>query len=414
MNTPKSIKRLSAALPPAGLTRQLSVVTLLQSIGSGVFLTSSALFFVRFLGLSATQVGLGLTLATGFAALLTLPLSRLGDTLGSKRLWTVCLLTDAVCFAIYPGVASFPSFLLLVTVLATSEAAGATSRGAYTISVLPPEQRVPAFAWVRSAFNLGFAIGAGLSALLVAIVSVDRLSVLPWTMSALLFVSVAMVLRLPNEVTRSGSDAVSPRRRRSVLRDIPFLRLAFLVGIQNADEPLLLIVAPLWLAGLDGVPDIMVPLVIVTNTAVVIVAQVPMSRGISDVAGGVKAAITAGWLLGMGCVVLLGSGLGFGISVTVASLVVAVLLLSFGEIKSSASGWILTAELSPEDSRTEYQAAWRLTGQFWRVVTPAAGVALISAVGSSGWVVFAVLFALSGYGVRAASVVYRQLGKEGH
>lgn len=403
--------RFAFLLPPAGLARRLCVVTLLQSLGSGVFLTSSALFFVRFLNLSATEVGLGFTVATAVAAALTLPLSRLGDTLGRKPLWSTCLLVDVFCFALYPAVRGFPAFLLVVTVLATSEAAGATSRAAYTISILPPERRVQTFAWTRSAFNLGFAVGAGVSAMVVTVVQISHLSVLPWTMAGLLALTFALVLRLPAQPGPGGGSATMNRpsdRRRSVLRDLPFVRLAFVTGIQSADEPLMLVVVPLWLAGLEGVPDVMVPLVVVTNTVLVIVAQVRLSRGVDDVAGGVAAATTAGWLLGLGSLVLVATGTGLRPAVTIAVVLAAVVLLTFGEIKSSASGWVLAAELSPEESRTEYQACWRLTGQFWRAVTPAAGVGLVSGLGSSGWLVIAGLFVASGYGVRAATASCRR------
>jgi len=50
-------------LPPAGLARSLCLQSALYAVGSGFFLSGNAVFFTTIVGLSAAQVGLGLSIA---------------------------------------------------------------------------------------------------------------------------------------------------------------------------------------------------------------------------------------------------------------------------------------------------------------------------------------------------------------
>ena len=53
--------------PPSALAGRLATQSLLFALGEGTFMTGSAVFFTQIVGLSAAQVGLGLTIA-GVAA----------------------------------------------------------------------------------------------------------------------------------------------------------------------------------------------------------------------------------------------------------------------------------------------------------------------------------------------------------
>lgn len=73
------MQRLSRVLPDRGLSRQLSFRTLLEAIGVGGFTTGSAFYFTHEVGLTAAQVGLGLTMAGLAASVTAVPLGRLTD-----------------------------------------------------------------------------------------------------------------------------------------------------------------------------------------------------------------------------------------------------------------------------------------------------------------------------------------------
>src|SRR5215831_4905086 len=89
--------RLRVYIPARGAGRTLALVSFIDSIGTGLFLAGSAIFFVRSIGLSAAQVGLGLSIAgvVGFAT--TVPMGVLGDRVGPRRLFVLLQLWRAAC-----------------------------------------------------------------------------------------------------------------------------------------------------------------------------------------------------------------------------------------------------------------------------------------------------------------------------
>lgn len=64
-----SAHRLREYIPDRGAGRTLAIVAVIDSTGTGLFLAGAAIFFIRAIGLSAAQVGLGLSIggAVGFA-----------------------------------------------------------------------------------------------------------------------------------------------------------------------------------------------------------------------------------------------------------------------------------------------------------------------------------------------------------
>ena len=72
-------------LPPPGPPRVLALAQLANSIGDGAFYATSALFFTRVVGLSATQVGLALTVAWAIGMLAGVPLGMVADRWGARR-----------------------------------------------------------------------------------------------------------------------------------------------------------------------------------------------------------------------------------------------------------------------------------------------------------------------------------------
>lgn len=76
---------LSSLIPETPLARKLSLQSILFAIGEGVFLTGSAVFFTQIVGLSAFQVGVGITVGEGASFLFAVPLGKVADRIGPKR-----------------------------------------------------------------------------------------------------------------------------------------------------------------------------------------------------------------------------------------------------------------------------------------------------------------------------------------
>jgi len=85
----RSASRLRALLPDHPVARRLSVQSILFALGDGVFTTGNAVYFTQIVGLSAAQVGLGLSITGVVALALSVPLGKVADRYGARRMWAV-------------------------------------------------------------------------------------------------------------------------------------------------------------------------------------------------------------------------------------------------------------------------------------------------------------------------------------
>src|SRR5687768_4560007 len=166
---------LRHARPPSPLAGRLASQSLLFALGDGAFMTGSAVFFTQIVGLSAAQVGLGLTLAGVAAFLAALPMGKLVDHFGPKKMWAVSAVGQASMFALWPFITDFPGYVAMAVGMEVVGALGSAAHGAYTIDVLPPDERVRSRAYMYSALNVGFTLGALLGGVALAFDSNDVL-----------------------------------------------------------------------------------------------------------------------------------------------------------------------------------------------------------------------------------------------
>ena len=151
---------LRQARPPSPLAGRLSAQSLLFALGEGTFMTGSAVFFTQIVGLSAAQVGLGLTCAGIAAFLAALPMGKLVDRFGPKKMWAVSATGQAAMFALWPFITDFEGYVAMAVGMEVIGALGGAAYGAYTIDVLPPDERVRSRAYMYSALNVGFTLGS--------------------------------------------------------------------------------------------------------------------------------------------------------------------------------------------------------------------------------------------------------------
>src|SRR3954453_21002345 len=153
-------ERLTRLAGPTPLVRRLSSQSVLSAFGDGVFLTGSAVFFTQIVGLSAAQVGLGLTLAGVVTFAAAVPLGKLSDTYGAKRVWAICSLIEALLYLLWLGVGGMVPFVAMLVGLELVSTASRAARNAYRFDVFPREERVSSSAYFRAARNVGYTLGA--------------------------------------------------------------------------------------------------------------------------------------------------------------------------------------------------------------------------------------------------------------
>jgi hypothetical protein len=383
-------------VPPAGLTRALAVQAMVYAVGGGLFQAGSAVFFTRALGLSAAQVGLGLSIAAGVSLLGTVPLGGLTDRYGPQRVWVVALVLDGALFATYPFVGGFAGFLAVVVALAAVDAAAGVARQVYSINALPPAERVTAMAYQRSLLNVGFGLGAAISGLVLAVDTIAAYRGMVWFIAAVFGVTALFVRRLPR--LPQAARPVEPMSRLAVLRDRPFLAVSLLSGLLTAHQTLYLTVMPLWILTRTDAPKTVIAGLVLLNTVLIVLLQVRASRGADTAPGAARASRRGALLIAVFCLVLPISGVTRG-ALTVVVLVAAAMLLIVAELVESAGTWGLTAALPPAAQRGAYVGAFRLGTQLQYLIAPAGLTALGVTTGGWGWYPTAAVFTLVGLAI---------------
>jgi MFS family permease len=420
-------------LPPAGPMRRYAFVSLVDATGTGMFLTVSVLFFTRFVGLAAGSVALGLSLA-GLAAMIgAVPLGKLGDHFGYRRVWVLVTAVQAVVYAAYPFVRTFPEFVALAAVASLAEVGGSPIRGAYLSRIAGQGQRVRARAynqavssagWALGALGAGVALGVGTRAAYVSLVLADATSFAIAAVILLTLPAVPPARSLSAESAAAGSAGAEPAdtasagtvpagsgsssrqaraaRPRPVLRDPRYLTVCVLNGLLMTYGAILTVGLPLWIVRRTHAPAWTVAGTFLASTLLVVTLQVRASRGTDTVDGAARGVRKTGALLLAACLVF-ASTTALPAPGAIIVLSAGCVLLTLGEMLQQAGGWSLSYGLAPEDRQGEYLGAFAMGTRIYDSLGPILVTSLILGLGQLGWTLLGLLYAGLALGLSAAA-----------
>ncbi|MET9380890.1 MFS transporter [Streptomyces sp. NPDC002928] len=377
----------------------LSLSTLARSVGHGIVVTISVLYFTRSVGIAAGQVGLGLTLAAVAGMVASIPAGRLADVVGARDASVGYVLLQAVALCGYALVGGFGGFLLTASLVAIAESGSTAARGALVARVVPGADRLRTRAYLRSVTNVGFSLGtvAGGIALDAGTHAVYTAELL---VGGAVFVLAGLVLLALPKPPPASADQGGPRW--AVLRDRPYVAVGLLNAVLITNSGILNVALPIWIAERTDAPTSVFAVLLLVNTVLVVLGQVPVSRGAEDVSGGARAMRRSGlWLAA--CCVLFAFAAGRPSWLAVGVLAVGVVVHTIGELLYSAGSWALSYELAPEHAHGQYQGMFGLTTQLGTAITPAITTLLIIGHGTVGWAVLAALLAAAGLAAPAVA-----------
>src|SRR5689334_4558583 len=101
---------LRNVVPPTSLERKLTVQSILSAFATGSFLTGTAVFFTHIVGLSAAQVGIGMSVSGVVVLALSVPLGKAADRVGAQRAWIVGATLEAALYFVWPWLSGFAIF----------------------------------------------------------------------------------------------------------------------------------------------------------------------------------------------------------------------------------------------------------------------------------------------------------------
>jgi hypothetical protein len=387
------VRPLAASLlPDSSVGRRLALAALVDSLGTGTFLTGSTIYLTRIVGLSAAQVGVGLSLA-GLAGLLSsVPIGVLADRLGPGRVYLAVQLWRALAYGLYALVSGPVGFVLTaVAVEAVDAATPALSQAVVGLAV-PEPRRVATLAKVRAVRNLGFGLGAAVATAVLAVGSRPAFLVMIGTNAAAVLLGALLLARGTGIAALRGPAA---DRRRGLARDGWYASAAVLNAVLSVHLSLLFTGLPLWIAGHTTVPVALVGVLVGINTVLAVAFQARFAGPAERLAGAVDTMRWAGLAFaGFGVAAwLLGQVRPAGAAAALA--VVAVVLLTCGELWQSAGGWAISYQLAPAGRQARYLATFQLGTSAQLLAGPAVLVTLVFPHWY-GWFGFAAVGAAAG------------------
>ncbi|CAM5500422.1 MFS transporter [Streptomyces avidinii] len=400
--------------PPGGRDARIMLLTqALDRAGTGVWAASSVLYFTFVVGLDAGRLGLLLG-AAGVAGIAGSPLAgHLADRFPVRTLLIGCHLIRLGALSALLAVTDFRVLLLLFAVTHLGD------RGAKTLEMLfatrvAGERRATYQALSRSSANAGYALGAGLAAIGLAVGTRGAYQVLILANALSFLVAAALVWRTreprghgPVAAARSeggGPDPVAAGEAgsagRGPWRDRGYLRFVLLDIPMNLDDSILGVGLPLWLVAHTTAPHALIPAFLVINTVLVVVLQLRVSARVEGPRRAADAVALYG-LMTLACCAFLAAAPGGGVLAASAALLAAAVLATAAELMRSVSSWELAVSLAPQRARASYLGVAGMAQSVQKSAGPLLLTGAVMVAGPAGWLAL-------GAGVAGLSLVQRR------
>lgn len=425
--------------PPGGRDARIMLLAqLLDRTGTGVWGASCVLFFTFVTGLDGRQLGLLLG-AAGVAGIAGSPLAgHLADRFPVRTLLIGCHLLRLGTIG---ALLVFTRFEVLVLVVAVTSLG---DRAAKMLEMLfatrtAGEQRGTYQALSRSVANAGYALGAGLAAIGLAVGTRGAYQVLILGNALSFLAAAALVWRTRersggrrgaapaagsvgeaagSEATAAGTGdasgssgtagaggggrvAVAGRSApASPWRDRGYLRFVLLDIPLCLDDSILGVGLPLWLIGRTDAPHAVVPAFLFVNTVLVVALQMTVSARVRTPRQAAGAARLYGLTLFASCT-LIALTPAHGAWAASIALLAAAMLVTAAELLRSVSSWELAVSLAPREARASYLGVAGMSQSVQKSAGPVLLTGVVMTAGPAGWLVL-------GAAVAGVAVVQRR------
>jgi MFS family permease len=343
----------------------------MNSFGNGILLPFLVIYLhdVRGFGLGISGVIVSASAAAQLSA--GAFAGPLVDRFGPKRILGGGLVLQAVGIGLLPFVRRPWEALLLIAIEGAGSAGFWPSQSTLIARLTPPHRRHAAFAQQRLTMNLGIGIG-GLVGGVIADVSHPTTFTVLFVVDAFTFLAYVAVLTLIADPGAGDSESESKASYREVLRDGLFIRLWTLNFLFVAAGYSLINLVPPFTRDHAGVTEQQIGIFFFVNTAVIVIAQLPISRAIEGRRR--MRALALMPLLWAVAWLLLDAGT-YWLDATGAFVAVTIALGIFGigECFHGPAHQALVAEIAPDRLRGRYFAVHSLSWGLAGTVGPAVG-----------------------------------------
>jgi hypothetical protein len=407
------LTRLSSAwrqvAPPAGPGRGLALASFIDWGGTGVWLSTSTVLMVRIVHLTATQVGLGLTVGGILGLAAVWPVTMATRRWPARWVATTVQLLRGLFFLSFLAVHSAPAYYLAAALVAIVDRPATSVIQVLVSRYVPGRQRAQTLAAMHVATNAGVMLGTLLASVALLVPSRASLDAVVIA-NSLSFLIAAWQVRRATAGAAVGTEAGTAgpggdaagagaggadgagglgrdggeahwRSRRFLLVTAGCAALALLFPLFNVE-------IPLWLTTRTSAPTVTVSALFLLNTALVVVFQARVTRWATGIRNGVRAGVVAGACV-IACCGVLAVLPGLAAWAATAGFVLAALLVTLGEMNQGSAAWTLSFGLSRPEDRTQALAVFNLGQAAAFVLGPALCTFTVGWAGRAGFAVLA-------------------------
>ena len=389
--------------PPGGRNaRVMLTAQFLDRTGTGVWAASAVLYLTVEAGFGAGHIGLLLGIG-GVAGVFGSPVAgRLAARYPVCSLLIGCHLLRLVTLCAILSSTAFGVLLPAVALTVFGDRAAKTLEMLFATEVAGPE-RATYQALFRSVANAGYALGAGIAAIGLAIGTLGAYRVLIG-LDALSFAAISLLVAQirtktagsadpaaaarvaadPAATARAAAAAAPTARAASPWRDRGYLGFVLLDVFMTTDDPVLNVGLPLWLLTRTRAPHALVPAFWMMNTVLVVVLQTRVSSATKGPRDATKAVGRYGQLM-LGCCAALAIAPACGPWLASVVLLTAAGLQTLAELMRSVSSWELAVSLAPAAARPSYLGVAGMSQSVQKCAGPLVLTGAVMVAGPVGW-----------------------------
>jgi hypothetical protein len=291
--------RLKGVIPADAARRTMSLSTLINTFGNGLFMTVEVIYFTLIVGLSPAKVALALSIAGGVALSVSVPAGHLSDRIGPRDIAAAAMVLEGALMFTLLSVHTYLPFLIVNIGMGILGNFSQTMRMATIAKLGDGEDRVEIRAYQRAVTNFGISLGTVFAGISLAInTPIAYQSLLAG--DAITFILAGYVFRkmpyMPPTVERGEPLSFQ------ALRDKRFLGATALNAINSLHFVLQSVAIPLWVVRETTAPRWWVSVIMMVNTVAVMLFQVAASRGSGPVFAGAKLYRRASLAISIACV----------------------------------------------------------------------------------------------------------------
>lgn len=396
---PAPQRTLRAALSDPTL-KILASAILVSTVGRGIFLTLTVLYFNRFVGLSAMEIAVILSVSSGVGVATSYVGGRLADRFSARRLLVGMVAIQGLAIASYTFAGNFSTAVVIACITVGVDRGANATRSAIIARAFEGPNRVNARAVLRTVTNVGIALGGMIAGLALMAGTAAAFRGMMISAGVVYILSALHLRRLPGRVDAPRHDPSNPAPKRGIspFRDRRYILLTVLSGIFGMQFGLAEMGVPLWISQDTSAPDVLISVVLVINTACVVLLQVPLSRGTEQPRRAGKIVLVGGLLMAIACALYALAG-GVPAVAAIILLCSAALLHSLAEILSQAGAWGLSFELANPLQAGAYQGMFGMGSALGAMLAPLVVTATVVEHGTLGWAILGAVFVASAAGV---------------